>query len=420
MAGMVFALVMVLSLSCLGQVRMEATLGWGGVPVLERVNPLWVTVVNPGAGPLAGTLTVEAEIGSPWRGVARRALRVPVLLPPGGRGAFTFPWPLRRGTRELRLRLTTPAGTVGDAVLPISPAMEPLSGTVGGEGPGYPLAPGDITDPLLLHPFGELRVEAPLGPDQEAALLAWAVYLGGRLTGLPAPAAWPWPEPDGLSRAFVRLPLPRPPLAPLAISVAAYLLGIGFFLPPAARGRPRPALIATGVSLCLALFSQVFYKPLSGSISCIYEFSDSTASGFYLEFSCLTGTGAEWEGEGWWVELLPLTEAGWAGRDLRWEWGEGGVRTVVPVRPGEIRILWRLAPGGPAAGETYRWEGELVRVRDGRRGDYTSLISPALEPLWEAIYPQLFPGEELTAAVVQSRPAGGVEWRLSLEVRRGG
>jgi len=170
-------LVLALALPCLGQAELQATLGWGGVPVLERVNPLWVGVTNLGAGPLAGTLTVEAEIGSPWRGVASRALTAPVLLPPGGRAAFTFPWPLRRGTRELRLRLLTPEGTAGSMVLPFSPAMEPLTGTVGGAGPGYSLAPADLTDPLLLHPFGELHVAVPVAPRQEAVLLAWACLL---------------------------------------------------------------------------------------------------------------------------------------------------------------------------------------------------------------------------------------------------
>lgn len=231
MAGMVFALVMVLAVPVLGQVELQATLGWGGVPVLERVNPLWVTVANLGAGPIAGTLVVEAEIGSPWRGVARRALRAPVLLPPGGQATLLFPWPLRRGTRALRLHLATPEGTAGSTMLPLSPAMEPLTGTVGEAGPGYPLTPADLTDPLLLHPFGDLLVRAPLSPPQRAVVRAWAAYLGGELAGPSPPETWPWPDRDGLSRAFARLHLPRPPLAPLAIAVAVYLLGIGFLLP---------------------------------------------------------------------------------------------------------------------------------------------------------------------------------------------
>ncbi|MCD5408410.1 hypothetical protein LR090_04170, partial [Candidatus Bipolaricaulota bacterium] len=110
-------------------------------------------------------------------------------------------------------------------MLPLSPAMEPLTGTVGEAGPGYPLTPADLTDPLLLHPFGDLLVRAPLSPPQRAVVRAWAAYLGGELAGPSPPETWPWPDRDGLSRAFARLPLPRPPLAPLAIAVAVYLLG---------------------------------------------------------------------------------------------------------------------------------------------------------------------------------------------------
>jgi len=315
MAMMWLLVVLALSLSCLGQVGMEATLGWGGVPVLGRVNPLWVTVDNPTGAPVVGTLQVLARIGSPWRGEARRALSAPVLLAPGGRATFLFPWPVQRGTRELSLTLLAEAGPLATSVVPVSPTPTPLTGTVGGPGPGISLSPADLADPLLLHPLGAISVAAPLSPEGREALSAWAAYLGGELSGFASPSRWSWPEGEGLSRAFARLPLPRPPLAPLALAVATYLLGIGFFLPPACRGRFRPAAISLGVSLGLALFCPVFYNPLVGPVVCTWEFGDKNVGQFHLEFLALTATEArEWRGEGFWVELLPAEEGAWAGR----------------------------------------------------------------------------------------------------------
>ncbi|MBC7099397.1 hypothetical protein H5T52_09820, partial [Candidatus Bipolaricaulota bacterium] len=246
---MVLLLVLVLALPGLGQVAIDATLGWGGVPVLERVNPLWVTLENPSGVPTAGVLEVRAEIGSPWRGRAERGLACPVVLAPGARTTLVFPWPVLRGTRELSLELLGDYGPVASLSLPVSPAVTPLSGTVGGPGQGITLSPTDLADPLLLHPFGTVSVAVSIAPAARSVLLAWAALLGGDLSGLPAPTPWPWPDREGLVRAFARIGLPHPPLAPLALAVAAYLFGIGLFLPPAARGR----FVIPAASLALAL-----------------------------------------------------------------------------------------------------------------------------------------------------------------------
>lgn len=418
---MVLLFVLALALPALGGVNIEATLGWGGVPVLGRVNPLWVTVDNPSGTPVVGVLEVDAEIGSPWRGRAERGLTAPVVLAPGGKTTFLFPWPLQRGTRELFVSLFSDSGSLAATSLPVAPAVAPLSGTVGEFGQGVLLSPADLDDPLLLHALGEIGVSTPLAQEERAVLLAWAAFLGGKLSGLSSLSPWPWPDREGLVRAFSRLDLPHPPLAPLAAGVAAYLLGIGFFLPPAARGRFRLPGLFLCLALGLSLFCPLLYDTVSGVISCRWSLFDGNVPGFHLEFVALTGMrDCEWRWDGVWVELLPVEEGSWAGRYLRWEWEEGGVVTVVPVRPGTVRVLWRLATGEPGGGEAFRWEGELVRLRDGRKGELATLVSPAFQPLWEAIYPRLSPGARLRARAESLREDGGMEWRLTLEVAGGG
>ena len=83
--------------------------------------------------------------------------------------------------------------------------------------------------------------------------------------------------------------------------------------------------------------------------------------------------------------------------------------------------MWRLAEGEAEGGEAFRWEaGKLVRLRDGRRGDIATLVSPAFQPLWEAIYPRLSVGDRLLVRAETTREGGGMDWRLSLEVEHAG
>ncbi|HAF70388.1 TPA: hypothetical protein DCL37_03400, partial [Candidatus Acetothermia bacterium] len=296
---MAFLIALALALPALGEISVDASLGWGGVAVLGRVNPLWVTVKNPSGASVVGTLEVEWQIGSPWRGRAERCLSAPVVLAPRGQAKLLFPCPVERGTRELSIKVLSGSTPLATASLPVSPAAAPLSGSAGGMAQGVILAPQDLTDPLLLHPFGKIKATTPLPAEAQEALLSWAAFLGGELSGLPPPTPWEWPDRDDLSQAFSRLSLPHPPLAPLALAVATYLLGIGFFLPPAAHGRFRPLTISLTVTWGLSLFSSVLYEPVSGTISCRWILRDDTVGRFGLEFTTLTSIRVgEWRGGG--------------------------------------------------------------------------------------------------------------------------
>lgn len=92
------------------------------------------------------------------------------------------------------------------------------------------------------------------------------------------------------------------------------------------------------------------------------------------------------------------------------------METVVSLQPGAVRVLWRLSKGEPEGGEEFRWQNELVRLRDGRRGELTTLISPTFQPLWEVVYPRLSPGERLWARAERVQRNGELEWELMLEV----
>jgi len=406
------------------QVDISAELGWGGAAVLGRVNPLWVTVRSTQASPLSGTLVAVGGYGSPWRGRGERELVAPVLVPPGGTVTLMFPWPVERGTRTLSLKLMARDLQVAATEVPVTPVTSPLSGFVGPPGRGVSLSPSDLIDPLFLHPFQEITLgRLPLGEDERAVLSAWATYLGGELAPDRGLIPLPWPNREDLLTEFSRTPLPRPPLAPLALAVAVYLAGIGFFLPPAARGRALPTALPLIIASALALFCPLLYQPLTGEILFSSGIISDGAMPFRLEFLCLTRAGAgEWRGPGFWSELLPTEEGAWEGRDLAWEWGPGGVVTKAGLVPGTIRVLWRLARADPQeGGEAFVVEaGGLLRIRDGRRGSPAELVGREVTPLWNAISKALSPGDRLTVKSGTRRQGGGLSKTVEVRITRHG
>lgn len=421
---MTFLLIAVVLLALPGwaQVNISAELGWGGTAVLGRVNPIWVRMRSTQAAPVSGTLVVAGEYGSPWRGQGKRELSAPILVPPGGTVTLIFPWPVERGMRTLSLKLVT-----GDLKLateiPVESVTSPLSGFVGPSGRGVSLSPSDLIDPLLLHPFQEITLgRLPLSESERAVLSAWATYLGGKLPSERGIISLPWPNRDDLAAEFSRTPLPHPPLAPLALAVALYLVGIGFFLPPAARGRSLPTGLPLAIALGLSLFCPLLYKPLTGEITFLSGIIRDDVAAFRLEFLCLTGIKVgEWRGEGFWSELLPVEEGAWEGRDLAWEWGPEGVVTKTELVPGTIRVLWRLVRADLVeGGEIFVVEdGGLLRTRDGKRGSPAKLVGSEAVPLWNAISKVLSPGDRLEVKNLSSRQGGGLRKTVEVRIRHG-
>jgi len=410
----------------LGQVTIEATLGWGGIPVLDRVNPLWIEVANLGEELVAGELAVVGEVGTPWRGEARRSFSAPLAIPPRGQARFLLPWELARGTRELSITVLSPAGTaLASLRLPIQAALTPLEGSVG-PGPGIPLHPEELTDPILLHPFSRIRVAegSGLGEEEWGVLASWAAWLGGELEAGGRRGRWgrPWPPREALEAALLGSRLPRPPLGPLVGALGAYLLGAGFALGGLARGRWALAGLFFGLSLALALFCPVLYKPATGAISFGISIVEESVPSMCLELLAITAARPQpWQGEGWWWELLPAAPGGWEGRDLCWSLGPHGPQTSLQLRPGQVRVLWRLTtPAAPPQGE-HRFRlaaarGWVVRLDDDREGLATHLLPPPLLPFWEYLQASLLPGDSFSFAISHTQRGPDLSWQASLSL----
>lgn len=412
----------------LGQVALEATLGWGGIPVLDRVNPLWITVANLRGELWTGELRVTGEVGTPWRGEARHSFSAPLAIPPGGQARFLLPWEIVRGTRELFLTAVSREGEeVASLRLPVQAALTPLEGSVG-PGPGIPLYPEDLTDPVLLHPFGRIAV-APgirLGEEEWGVLEDWARCLGGELVaeGRRNPSLG-WLPREALEGMLLQSRLPSPPLGPLVGALVFYLVGAGFSLGGLSRGRWAPLGLFFGLSAALALFCPVFYKPATGTISLNISLIWESGVRLCPEFLALASPEARpWQGEGWWWELLPTAPGSWQGRDLHWSWGPQGPQTTLHLRPGEVRVLWRLnAPLTFPGQQVYRFRllprrGWLLRLPDGKEAPAQNLLPPLLLPLWEYLQATLLPGEDFSLVLGQLRQGPHLIWRASLSFSR--
>jgi len=338
-------------------VTLGAQLGWQGRPVPGAINPLTITVENATGKVLSGTLTVRGEQAAAWRASPQHTLRCPVLLAPGARGRFLFPWPLElRGPRVVVELDAGPAGLfqtqvsagggLGKLVALVgAPLPDPLPVE-----PLILLEPEDLPEePALLTCFARVVVGpgVVLSPRAQAVLAAWGTYLGGQVEGLPVPLVW-----GGLSLAeaesFASLYGPRPAPRGLLVAVAlGYILGLGYALPAWARGaRPWGLAFVLGSGLGFALFYIVSYGVPESTVSVQTIIEVSTVPQFsYALCAVLGGTGGEWVAAGLWWSKDP-------GKSLTWEWTPQGPATRVRLDPGERLVVWTVGPGWQGEGRT--------------------------------------------------------------------
>ncbi|HEU68017.1 MAG TPA: hypothetical protein ENN53_02160, partial [Candidatus Acetothermia bacterium] len=161
------------------QIGIGGELGWEGRAVVGEVNPLTVTVESGTSTPFTGTLVAEQRVGSGWRGQATQRLRVPLVLAPGGRARFAFPWPVEASSEPVAIRVERDGIELARATIPFRPTVEKPAAIVGtwvgelGAGPVVFLAPEELpADPLFLAALSRIRIApgAEVSPGAEAAL----------------------------------------------------------------------------------------------------------------------------------------------------------------------------------------------------------------------------------------------------------
>ncbi|MBC7170206.1 hypothetical protein H5T54_04665 [Candidatus Bipolaricaulota bacterium] len=335
--------------------------GWEGLAVVGEVNPLQVTVENGTSIPLTGTLVAVQRVGSGWRGQATQRLEAPVVLAPGGRVQFVFPWPVEAGSEPVTILVERDGVALARATVPVRPTVEKPVAIVGagvgdlGSGPVVFLAPEELPDdPLLLSALSRVRIApgATVSARPEAALRAWAAYGGGEVDGLPVAATASSPS-DADLRAALRLHAPRPPpVGPLLGGTSLYLLLLGFALPALSRrgGAPRAALLLA-LSLSFSLVYPVLYDSPQNITAVQYTLTSSSDMWFCLDtLVVVPRRGGVWEVAGWWVERVPAGEERVVAA-VEWFWGGEGPRTRISLGAGQAAILWRYGPAWVEGGE---------------------------------------------------------------------
>ncbi|MFN3347233.1 MAG: hypothetical protein ACK42E_05455, partial [Candidatus Bipolaricaulaceae bacterium] len=230
--------------------QIELVLGWAGRPVLEAVNPLWVTLTNPQPTPLVGELRLTMEFGSPWRGMGTYSATLPVAVAGLGKTRLLLPWPVQVGSSRLRAAVFAEGKNLGERELVFTPELEPLRAGLGPPAPSLDLflSPAELPpDPLLLSPFSELRPLLPLSGWAEEVVRAWASFLSGevRVDG----EAW--------RSHLAGIRPPSPDWSLLFPGLFLYVLCLVVLLPGLAQGRPQLALALLLSFLALALFYSV-------------------------------------------------------------------------------------------------------------------------------------------------------------------
>ncbi|MFH1609679.1 MAG: hypothetical protein ABID40_03530 [Candidatus Bipolaricaulota bacterium] len=402
------------------QVRIWGELGWQGQAVAGQVNPLTITVENGTGSVLSATLRAEQRVGSGWRGQAEQRLRAPILLAPGGRARFVFPWPVEAGSDPVTLIVEVGGTELVRATLPVRLAVGKLVAVVGTLA-AFPspdqavfLAPDDLPeDPLLLGPFSRVQVAptALVSAKARDALAAWAAFGGGSVEGVPVPTAIPPLRDDDL-RDALRLHRPRRPPAGLLVGgTVLYLVAVGYGLPSLSRNR-KPWLVGSLVLLSAA-FSW-FYPHLYGVPHDTTVVQYGITAPDVVRFSSDTlaiaeHKGGRWEGSGLWVERFPVGGER-AGRDVEWSWGSDGPRTTVYIQPGKTVFLWRFSPA---------WVGGGTASAVGPHGEVPR-GDAGFAPLLAAVRPLLQEGDRLFLDQEEERlgPLAWYRYRLRWE-RRG-
>ena len=412
-----------LSLPAHGAPVIRASLGWQGIPVMDAVNPLYISVSNPDPVPLRAELVVSQRTGSPWRGWARLSMALDVLLTPGGRASYLLPWPVGPGARTLSLALRRGGETIAAEEIALGRAAEGLHGYLGPPpaAPAYPpvpISPLDLSDPVLLSPFRALSYKrGSLPAAAREAVAAWEAYLSER--------GWAFPPRTALAEALGEVPLAPRPLGAVAAGSALYLILLGFALGRCARtGDPRPYLALLVAALAAAGALSGFVIRGERVVEVRWELRDAAAPRFALVLAAVaTQEVAGWSLPGVWFELLPDEEGGWAGKDVVVELGPGGGGTSFAVVPGDARIFWALEPRDPAPrGERYLVEGGGIRGPDGRlcpREGFIRATPRGLRPLLGWLLDRLSPGDALWIRAEREVARGYARHRYAVYIERG-
>ncbi|HPD06831.1 MAG TPA: hypothetical protein PLC08_03010 [Candidatus Bipolaricaulis sp.] len=331
------------------EVWVGGELGWQGQAVLGAVNPLTITVTNGTSSVLSATLRVEQRVGSGWRGEGMQRLRAPLLLAPGGRAQFAFPWPVEAGSAPAVV-VEADGTELARATLPLRLMAEKPIATVGSVaaypdgGPTIALAPEDLPeDPFLFSPFSEVRLTrgAVVSAPVAEALAAWVAFGGGLVRNGETPTVIPSLSAMDLDDAVARHG-PRPPPRGLLIGgTVLYLIALGLALPPLSRrGRPWGIAALISAALTFALFYPVFFGSPQTTTLILYSLSTRDVSRFSADTLVVVPVrGGIQEVSGWWVERVsPGSER--SGMDIEWVWGAEGPRTLVAMNPGKTLVLW--------------------------------------------------------------------------------
>ncbi len=395
------------------EVQVGGEVGWQGQAVLGEVNPLTITVTNGTSSVLSATLRVEQRVGSGWRGAGMQRLRAPLLLAPGGRARFAFPWPVEAGSAPVTVVVEEDGTELARATLPLRLMVEKPIATVGSVvaypagGPMIALAPEDLPeDPFLLSPFSEVRLTrgAVVSAPAAEALAAWAAFGGGLVRDGETPTVIPSLSAADLADAVARHG-PRPPPRGLLIGgTVLYLIALGFALPPLSRrGRPWGMAALISVVLAFSLFYPLFFGSPQAITMLLYSLSSRDVSRFSYDTLVIVPIreGIQ-EVSGWWVERVPPgTER--SGMDIEWAWGPDGPRTIVAANPGQTMILWRYGRAW-AAGGTRHVVGSVA-------------VDAGFAPLLAAVGPVARAGDLVYTERIAERQGGAAryEYRLRWE-----
>ena len=316
--------------------ELELALGWAGRPVLEAVNPLWVTLTNPAPTLVTGELRLAMEFGSPWRGRSTYAATVPVAVGGFGKVRLLLPWPVQLGSAVLRAVVVAEGKTLGQQELRFTPELEPLRAGIGPPLPAVDLvlSPAELpADPLLLSPFSELQVFLPVSGRAAEVVRAWRTFWGGEVRV----------DAEELRKHLAGLRPPPPQWAFLLPGLFLYVLVLVVVFPGLAHGRPQLTAAALLSFLILAVFYSLSREASPKSYHVLIRVERPGFTGFSLELcGIMPWLRQEARLEGWWVELLP--PAGWEGRDLHWRFNGETWETLVHLEPGLPRVFLRLSP----------------------------------------------------------------------------
>lgn len=319
-------------------------LGWAGRPVLDAVNPLWVTLSNPDPAVVRGELRMTMEFGSAWRGTGTYTAAVPFVVGGFSKARLLLPWPVRAGSFLVRAAAFAGKEKLGEGELRFTVELGPLRACIGPppEPVDFLLSPAELpAEPLLLSPFSELHVSLPLRASEKDVVQAWQVFLSGEVVGVEAEVLRDYLA--GLRPASSRWIILLPGLF-------LYVLGLTLALPRLAQGRPKFPGVLLAIFLAFSLVYSVSRESASTKSCVLIKIERPGFTSFCLEVLGI----APWVSEemvldGWWVEFLPGRE--WQGRDLLWRFVGEAWQTAVRLEPGVPRLLFRITQEAPLSGE---------------------------------------------------------------------